>query len=97
MPTKRLHPHNGDKAYDSSTLRQTAAAKGVRTCIPGRINRTTAVAFSAKLYRRRHRIEQTSSKESNVTGESPLGMTNSEKLSWASSALPSCSPFASRR
>jgi transposase len=47
----------GDKAYDSSTFRQTADAKGVRTCIPGRINRTTAVAFSAKLYRRRHRVE----------------------------------------
>ncbi len=25
----------GDKAYDSSTLRQTAAANGVKTCIPG--------------------------------------------------------------
>ena len=42
----------GDKAYDSSSLRQTAAAKGVKTCIPGRTNRTTAVPFSAKLYRR---------------------------------------------
>ena len=30
-----------DKAYDSSTFRQTAAAKGVKTCIPGRANRTT--------------------------------------------------------
>ena len=47
----------GDKAYDSSTLRQTAAAKGVKTCIPGRANRTTTVPFSAKLYRRRHRVE----------------------------------------
>ena len=47
----------GDKAYDSSSLRQTAAAKGVKTCIPGRTNRTTAVPFSAKLYRRRHRVE----------------------------------------
>ena len=47
----------GDKAYDSSTLRQTAGAKGVKTCIPGRANRTTAVPFSAKLYRRRHRVE----------------------------------------
>jgi transposase len=47
----------GDKAYDSSTLRQTAAAKGVKTCIPGRTNRTTPVPFSAKLYRRRHRVE----------------------------------------
>ena len=47
----------GDKAYDSSALRETATAKGVKTCIPGRTNRTTAVPFSAKLYRRRHRIE----------------------------------------
>jgi transposase len=42
----------GDKAYDSST-----PAKGVKTCIPGRANRTTPVPFSAKLYRRRHRVE----------------------------------------
>jgi transposase len=47
----------GDKAYDSSALRQTATANGVKTCIPGRTNRTTTVPFSAKLYRRRHRIE----------------------------------------
>jgi hypothetical protein len=36
----------GDKAYDSSTLRQTATDKGVKTCIPGRTNRTTAVKCS---------------------------------------------------
>ena len=47
----------GDKAYDSSTLRQTTGAKGVKTCIPARINRTTAVPFSATVYRRRHRVE----------------------------------------
>src|SRR6202140_4946691 len=47
----------GDKAYDSSTLRQTAAIKGVKTCIPGRANRKRTVPFSAKLYRRRHRVE----------------------------------------
>jgi len=47
----------GDKAYDSSTLRQTAATKGIKTCIPGRSNRTTTVPFSATLYRRRHRVE----------------------------------------
>jgi transposase len=46
-----------DKGYDSSILRQTATAKGVQTCIPGRTNRTTTVPFSAKLYRRRHRVE----------------------------------------
>jgi transposase len=47
----------GDKAYDSSTLRQTAATKGIKTCIPARTNRTTTVPFSATVYRRRHRIE----------------------------------------
>src|ERR1700745_1201301 len=33
----------GDKAYDSSTLRQAAGAKGIKTCIPARSNRTTTV------------------------------------------------------
>jgi transposase len=47
----------GDKAYDSSTLRQTAATKGINTCIPGRSNRTMTVPFSATVYRRRHRVE----------------------------------------
>jgi transposase len=47
----------GGKAYDSSNLRQRAATKGINTCIPGRSNRTTTVSFSAKLYRRRHRVE----------------------------------------
>jgi transposase len=47
----------GDKSYDSSTLRQTAANKGIRTCIPARTNRTTTVPFSATVYRRRHRVE----------------------------------------
>ena len=47
----------GDKGYDSSSLRETATANGVKTCIPARTNRTTIVPFSAKLYRRRHRVE----------------------------------------
>ena len=47
----------GDKAYDSSTLRQTAATKGINTYIPGRSNRTMTVPFSATTYRRRHRVE----------------------------------------
>jgi transposase len=45
----------GDKAYDSSTLRQRAATKGINTCIPGRSNRTMTVPFSATVYR--HRAE----------------------------------------
>ena len=56
LPPTRFYSY-GDKAYDSSALRETATAKGVKTCIPGRTNRTTAVPFSAKLYRRRHRVE----------------------------------------
>jgi transposase len=47
----------GDKAYDSSTLRQAAGAKGIKTCIPARSNRTTTPPFSRTAYRRRHRIE----------------------------------------
>jgi len=47
----------GDKAYDSSTLRHAAGAKGIKTCIPARSNRTTTVPFSPTAYRRRHRIE----------------------------------------
>ena len=86
----------GDTAYDSSTLRQTAAAKGVKTCIPGRTNRTTTVPFSAKIYRRRHRVENFFQRIKRYR-QSLLAMTNSPKLSWASSALPSCSPFASHR
>jgi len=47
----------GDKAYDSSALRQAAGAKGIKTCIPARSNRTTTPPFSPTAYRRRHRIE----------------------------------------
>jgi Transposase DDE domain len=43
-----------DKAYDSSTLREAADTNGITTSIPARSNRTTAVPFSAKLYRHRH-------------------------------------------
>ena len=47
----------GDEVYDCSTLRQTAATKGINTCIPGRSKRTMTVPFSATVYRRRHRVE----------------------------------------
>ena len=41
----------GDKAYDSSTLRQRAATKGINTCIPGRRNRTMSVPLKvARLF-----------------------------------------------
>ena len=46
-----------DKAYDSSTLRETSATKGINTCIPGRSSRTTTVPISARLYRHRHQVE----------------------------------------
>ena len=45
----------GDKAYDSSTLRQRGATKGINTCIPGRRNRTMTAPSSATVYR--HRAE----------------------------------------
>lgn len=46
-----------DKAYDSSEFRQAATDRKVKTCIPARSNRKAPVAFSPKLYKRRHRIE----------------------------------------
>ena len=42
---------------EDSTLRHAAGAKGIKTCIPARSNRTTTVPFSPTAYRRRHRIE----------------------------------------
>jgi len=44
-------------SVDRSTLRQVAGAKGIKTCIPARSNRSTTVPFSATAYRRRHRVE----------------------------------------
>jgi transposase len=46
-----------DKAYDSFEFRQAATARKVKTCIPPRSNRKIPVAFSPRLYKRRHRIE----------------------------------------
>ena len=43
----------GEKAYDSSTLRQRGATKGTNTCISGRRNRTMTAPSSATVYRRR--------------------------------------------
>ena len=65
----------GDKAYDSSTLRQIAAAKGVKTCIPRRSNRR-------RLYHFRQSSTASSSRgkllpEVSATVESPLALTNS--------------------
>ena len=86
----------GDKAYDSSTLRETATGNGVTTCIPTRTNRTTTVPFFAKLYRRRHRVENFFQRIKRYRRVA----TRYDKLaetSWASSALASCSPFASHK
>ena len=52
-----IQPLLATKPMIAPPSRQTATANGVKTCIPGRANRTTAVPFSAKLYRRRHRVE----------------------------------------
>ena len=49
------------RPMSSSNFRETATPKGVKTCIPGRTNRTTAVPFPGKLNRRRHLTSKTSS------------------------------------
>ena len=86
----------GDKAYDSSTLRQTAATKGINTCIPGRSNRTMTVPFSATVYRRRHRVENFFERIKRYRRVA----TRYDKLAetfLGLSASPFCSPFASHR
>jgi hypothetical protein len=85
----------GDKTYDSSTLRLTAATKGINTCIPGRSNRSMTMPFSATIYRRRHRVENFFERYQALSARGPLAMTSSQKLSWGLSASPYCLRFAS--
>ncbi len=47
----------GDKAYDSSELRERLKARGTKVTIPNRSNRKKKFRFSKKCYRERHRIE----------------------------------------
>jgi putative transposase len=53
-PTKRLL---GDKAYDSSELREWLMERGTSPIIPNRANRNQPYRFSKKVYRERHWIE----------------------------------------
>jgi transposase len=47
----------GDKAYDSTELRQWLRERGTKCVIPNRSNRKQPYSFSKKAYRERHRIE----------------------------------------
>jgi len=51
-----------DRGYDSDAYRQALASRGITACIPGRKNRKALIAYDAKLYRQRHRIENMFSK-----------------------------------
>lgn len=47
----------GDKAYDSSELRDELQERGTKPVIPNRSNRKRPFSFSKRLYRLRWRIE----------------------------------------
>jgi putative transposase len=47
----------GDKAYDSTELRQWLRERGTKCVIPNSSNRKQPYSFSKKAYRERHRIE----------------------------------------
>jgi putative transposase len=47
----------GDKAYDSTELRQWLRERGTKCVIPNRSNRKQPYSFSKRAYRERHRIE----------------------------------------
>ena len=47
----------GDRGYDADWFREALKDKGIRPCIPGRKQRTTAVKYDKRRYKRRNRIE----------------------------------------
>jgi transposase len=47
----------GDKAYDSTELREELAERGTKSVIPNRSNRKLRFTFNKRLYRLRWRIE----------------------------------------
>ncbi len=53
-PSKRML---GDKAYDSTELRDELHRRGTRPVIPNRSNRNQPFSFSKRLYKLRLRIE----------------------------------------
>ena len=46
-----------DKAYGSKALREELEAKGIKVCIPPKINAKVKYPFDARLYKKRHKIE----------------------------------------
>ena len=46
-----------DRAYDSDTLRDVIASKGMKACIPPRSNRKAPAAYDLELYKQRHHVE----------------------------------------
>jgi transposase len=53
-PAKRML---GDKAYDSTELREELDERGTKSVIPNRCNRKQPFSFSKRLYKLRWRIE----------------------------------------
>ena len=51
-----------DRGYDANWIRQTLRHKGIEPCIPPKKNRKVSIAYDKKLYRQRHRIENTFAK-----------------------------------
>jgi transposase len=47
----------GDRGYDADWFREALKDKGIRACIPGRMQRKTPVKYDKRRYKRRNRIE----------------------------------------
>ena len=47
-----------DRGYDSDALRKALAERGIKACIPGRVNRREPIVYDAELYKRRNLIER---------------------------------------
>ena len=47
----------GDKGYDSDGFRNALLERGIKPCIPPKTNRKLQHTFDAKLYKKRHKIE----------------------------------------
>lgn len=47
----------GDKGYDADWFREALAERGINACIPPRRGRRNPANHDARLYRKRHRVE----------------------------------------
>ncbi len=47
----------GDRGYDADWFREGLKERGIEPCIPPKRNRTKPIAYDAKLYKKRHKIE----------------------------------------